>query len=258
MKAAWSAEWLKLRRSRVPWMTVLAISVGAAAGGLFMFISLHPGRAGDLGLLGAKAQLSTLEPSWPSFFGLLAQITAVGGVIIFGITVVWMFGREFADHTAKDLLALPTHRAAIVAAKFAAATVWCLLLAVYLTAAGLGIGLLLGIPGPLTVPVAAAGVGRIFVTAVLTIAITTLFGLAASVGRGYLPGVAVLFAVVFTAQIVAALGYGAWFPFSVPAMHAGLTGADGPSPVGYAAVGAMAFVAVTATIGWWQRADHTG
>ncbi|MEV0143917.1 MULTISPECIES: ABC transporter permease [unclassified Nonomuraea] len=34
---------------------------------------------------------------------------------------IWLFGREFSDHTAKDLLALPTSRTAIVAAKFVVA-----------------------------------------------------------------------------------------------------------------------------------------
>jgi ABC-2 type transport system permease protein len=257
MRAAWYAEWLKLRRSRLTWMTLLAVTVGVAAGGLFMFISLHPGKARDLGLLGAKAQLATLEPSWPSYFGLLAQIAAVGGVLIFGMPMVWIFGREFADHTAKDLLALPTGRAATVAAKFLAATGWSLALTAYLIAAGTGLGVLLAIPRQLTAQAMAEGAVRILVTALLTIAITTLFGFAASAGRGYLPGVGVLFAVVFTAQIVAALGYGAWFPFSVPALHAGITGQQSPAPAGYAGVAAVAVVSVWAAIRWWQRADHT-
>lgn len=257
MSAAWSAEWLKLRRSRLPWITVLALTIGAAAGGMFMFISLHPDKARDLGLLGAKAQLATLEATWPSYYGLLAQITAVGGLGIFGVSMVWMFGREFADHTAKDLLALPTGRAATVVAKFAVATVWCLGLAVYLLAAGTGIGLLLRIPGALTSEVFLAGVAMVLVTAILTIAITALFGLAASIGRGYLPAIGVLFAVLFTAQIVAALGYGAWFPFSVPALHAGVAGDDSPTWAGYAGVALVGVASVWATAAWWQRADHT-
>lgn len=257
MSAAWYAEWLKLRRSRVTWMTLLATTVGVAAGGMFMFISLHPGKARDLGLLGTKAQLAMLEPGWPSYFGLLAQISAVGGILIFGMPMVWIFGREFADHTAKDLLALPTGRAATVAAKFIAAACWSLVLTGYLVAAGTGLGLLLGIPGPLTAHALLSGAETVVVTAVLAIAITTPFGLAASAGRGYLPGVAVLFAVVFTAQIVAALGYGAWFPFSVPALHAGISGQQSPAAAGYAGVAVIAVASIWATLRWWQHADHT-
>lgn len=246
MNAALYAEALKLRRSRLPWVTV---------GGLFMFISLHPGKARDLGLLGAKAQLATLEPTWDSYLSLLAQIAAVGGLGIFGMVMVWIFGREFAEHTAKDLLALPTGRTTIVMAKFAVAAGWSLMLAGYLIAAGLAVGWLLAIPGPVT----GSGVLRIVVAAVLTIAVTTLFAPAACLGRGYLPAIGALFAAVFSAQIVAALGYGPWFPLSVPALHAGITGdgQPGPHPIGYAAVAAAVVASVMLTVWWWQRADHT-
>lgn len=256
MKAACYAEWLKLRRSRLIWVTALAITVGLGAGALFLFISLHPGKARELGLLGAKAQVAALEPTWPSFYGLLAQIAAVGGALIFGMTMVWIFGREFADHTAKDLLALPTSRAAIVAAKFGVATGWCLVLSVYLALGGTAVGLLVGVPEPLTGRVMAVGAGRVLITAMLTIAVTWLFGLAASAGRGYLAAVAVLFTVVFTTQIVAALGYGAWFPFSVPVLHSGLTG-QAAAPAGYAALAVIAVASVWATLRWWRHADHT-
>lgn len=257
MTAAWYAETLKLRRSRLWWITLLAMTVGVAAGGMFMFISLHPEKARDLGLLGAKAQLATLEPTWDAWFGMLAQITAVGGIIIFGMPVVWTFGREFAEHTAKDLLALPTTRTATVAAKFATTAMWSLLLTIYLLVAGVGVGLMLGIPGRLSGAAVAGGAWKVLGTAALTIVTGWVFALAASVGRGYLPAVGVLFAVVFTAQILAALGYGAWFPFSVPALHAGAAGQQTPSLLGYTGVAAVAIASVAATARWWQRADHT-
>lgn len=257
MIAALAGEWLKLRRARLLWITLLAATIGTAVGGLFMYISINPERARTLGLLGAKAQLATLPPTWDGYLGLLAQITAVGGALIFGMTMVWIFGREFADHTAKDLLALPTPRGVIVAAKFMIATAWCGLLTVYICALGLCIGLALGIPG---VPAGAFwhGLGRLAIAALLTTAVTTSFGLAASVGRGHLPGVAALFAAVFTAQVVAALGYGPWYPYSVPALYAGIAGPQGAGPglFGFASVGVLAIVSVAGTIGWWHRADH--
>ena len=89
----------------------------------------------SLGLAGAKAQLAGVTADWPGYLALLGQTVAVGGFLIFGMTVIWIFGREFSDRTAKDLLALPTSRIAIVAAKFAVAAAWCGLLAVYAGAA---------------------------------------------------------------------------------------------------------------------------
>jgi ABC-2 type transport system permease protein len=55
-------------------------------------------------------------------------------------------GREFSDRTAKDLLALPTSRGAVVAAKLLVALGWCLLLAAQLVVIGLLFGTLLGLP----------------------------------------------------------------------------------------------------------------
>ncbi|GAA4727508.1 ABC transporter permease [Phytohabitans rumicis] len=258
MNAALAVEWLKLRRSRLPWVTLLAATIGVAVGGLFMFISVNPGRARSLGLLGDKAQLATLTPDWDGHLRLLAQIIAVGGILIFGMTMVWMFGREFADHTAKDLLALPTPRAAIVTAKYAVAVAWGLLLCLYMTGLGVAVGALLALPGWST-SAALYGVARIGVTGLLTTTLTITFGLAASLGRGYLPGIAALIAATFTAQIITALGYGGWYPYAIPALHAGLAGPDQPTPhlIGYLTVPTVAILAITGTIRWWQRTDHT-
>ncbi len=257
MIAALAAEWLKLRRARLLWITLLAATLGTVVGGLFMYISINPERARTLGLLGAKAQLATLPPTWDGYLSLLAQIAAVGGAGIFGMTMVWIFGREFADHTAKDLLALPTPRGVIVAAKFIIAAAWCGLLTVYIGALGLCIGFALGLPG---VPAGTLwrGLGQLALTALLTTAITATFGLAASVGRGYLPGVGALFAAVFTAQIIAALGYGPWYPYSVPPLYAGIAEPESARPglSGFASVAVLAIASVAATIGWWHRADH--
>lgn len=258
MSAALATEWLKLRRSRLPLLTLLAATIGVAVGGLFMFISINPVRARSLGLLGDKARLATLSPDWDGHLGLLAQIVAVGGTLIFGITIVWILGREFADHTGKDLLALPTPRAAIIAAKYTVAAIWSMVLCGYIAALGLAVGAVLALPGWAT-SVAVGGLARIAVTGLLTITLTTSFGLAASIGRGYLPGIAALLAAVFTAQIVTAIGYGAWYPYAIPALHAGLAGPDQPAPqwIGYLTVPAFGVLSIMVTIRWWQRTDHT-
>ncbi|GLY44494.1 hypothetical protein Amsp01_105170 [Amycolatopsis sp. NBRC 101858] len=116
MNAAVWAEVLKARRSRLPWTTGLAFTIAAGFGGLVMFILQDVRRARALGLLGTKAALTGGTADWPGYFALLAQTIAVAGTLLFGLVVVWVFGREFSQNTAKDLLALPTPRAAIVAA----------------------------------------------------------------------------------------------------------------------------------------------
>ncbi len=254
--AVW-AELLKARRSRLPWVSTLAFAVVAGVGGLFMFILADPARARALGLLGTKSQLVEGTSDWPTYFGLLAQSVAVGGSIVFGLIVIWSFGREFSDHTAKDLLALPTPRTHVVAAKFAVTGVWCLLLAVETYLLGLVIGTGLGLPG-WSVAAAARALGILLATAVMAVLLVTPLGLAASAGRGYLAAVGVLFGIVFVAQIVATLGYGQYFPWSVPALYSGVAGPDEskPGPVGYLLVLAVGAAGALATAAWWRGADQ--
>lgn len=254
---ALATEVLKARRSRVPWVTAVAFTVAAAVGGLFMFILQDQDRARSLGLIGTKAALVGGEADWPTYFSFLAQTTAVGGMLVFGLATVWLFGREFSQNTVKDLLALPTSRTTIVAAKFVVALVWCLILAVQLVLLGLLIGAVLGLPG-WSGEVAASGVAVIAATAVMTMLLTTPIALASSVGRGYLPGVGVMMTAVFCAQVVAALGYGQYFPWSVPALFSGLAGPDrvSPGPLGVLLVVLVGAAGVAATTLWWRNADQ--
>jgi ABC-2 type transport system permease protein len=256
--AAVGVELLKVRRSRLPWVTVLAFTVAALFGAVIMFILQDPARARRLGLLGAKAQLSGGTADWSGYFALLAQTVAVGGALIFGLILVWLFGREFSDRTAKDLLALPTSRAAIVRAKFAVCAAWCLLLTLQVYLLGLLAGAALHLPG-WSAGTAVAALGRMLATGAMAVSLVLPLGLAASVGRGYLAGVAVLVATVFTAQVVALLGYGQWFPWSVPAIYSGTAGPDQPAvgPVGFLLVVLVGTAALAATEAWWQRADQT-
>lgn len=257
MNAAIWAEVLKARRSRLPWTTGLAFTIAAGFGGLVMFILQDLRRAHALGLLGTKAALTGGTADWPGYFALLSQTVAVGGTLLFGLVVVWVFGREFSQDTAKDLLALPTPRTTIVGAKFGVTAVWCLLLAVYCSLLGLVIGTAIGLPG-WSSAAAATGLVKLLLTAVMTIALVTPFALAASAGRGYLAGVAAMFAATFLAQVVTLLGYGRFFPWSVPALFAGAAGPEGELPglLGYGLVVLVGVLGVTGTAVWWKRADQ--
>jgi ABC-2 type transport system permease protein len=128
--ALW-AETLKVRRSKVPFFTALGFSMAPLVGGLFMIILKDPEAAKSMGLISTKAQLMAGTADWPTFFNILAQAVAVGGAILFAIITAWVFGREFSDKTAKELLALPTSRGTIIAAKFIVTAMWTLALSLY-------------------------------------------------------------------------------------------------------------------------------
>ena len=134
---------------------------------------------------------------------------------------------------------------------------WCLLLAAQLVALSLLFGTLLGLPGWSAYTVA-RGLGTVFAATLLTVLLTTTYGLAASLGRGYLAAVATMFVSLFAAQVIAALGFGAWFPWSVPSMLSGVAGPEqaGPGAWSIAGVVVVGVAGSAATALWWERADH--
>src|SRR5262245_47194909 len=190
LNAALWTERLKARRARLPLLTLAGLTLAPLMGALFMKILLDPAWAARFGALTTKAQFSAARGDWPTYFGLLTQALAVGGSIIFSLVVIWLFGREYSDRTAKDLLALPTRRAALVTAKVLLAAFWCAILAVWIYLLGLALGALLGLPdwstdGWLHASAVYAA------TACLAIALALPLAWAASAGRGYLPAIGV-------------------------------------------------------------------
>jgi ABC-2 type transport system permease protein len=263
LAAAFVTEFLKSRRSRVPWAVGAGFSLAPIVGGLFMLILSDPVRARQLGLLGAKAQLTAGTADWPTYIGLVSQAVAIGAAMLFAFLFAWLFGREWADRTMRVILANPTHRSSIVLAKMAVGAVWSAAIVAWVLALALVIGLavdgLVGLPGR-SADVIVNGLARAAAAGVLTIALQTFTAFFAGVGRGYIPALAwAVFAVVL-AQVVAALGWGAWFPWSVPAIVTGAAGPDAEAVGlgGVAIVVVTALIGLLATLAWWERADQTG
>jgi ABC-2 type transport system permease protein len=251
-------ELLKARRSQVPKWTAAGFTLAPLMGGLFMFILKDPSRARALGLLRAKAQIAAGTADWPTFLGIIAQATAVGGSFLFALVTAWVFGREFADRTAKLLLAVPTPRHAIVAAKLIVVCAWSALLCAWIFGVGLLVGRVVGLPG-WSGTVLCQGAANVALTAVLAIPLVGPIAFLASWGRGYLAPLGFAVLTVFLAQITAATGWGAWFPWSVPPLLSGLAGEDAAAlgAASYALVGLASLAGVLATIVWWWRTDHT-
>ena len=144
---AFLAEVLKNRHSRIIRITFIAFSLAPVFGGVFMFLMKGNGYDGLSGAFKSKAVLMSFEANWNSYLGLLSQAVGVGGVLIFGFVASWLFGREYTDGTAKDLLALPISRAKIIHAKFIYYIIWCFLLVISNLLLGLFIGKILDLTG---------------------------------------------------------------------------------------------------------------
>ena len=152
-----------------------------------------------------------------------------------------------------------TPRTTIVLAKFAVCLVWGVLLALLVYGLGLVVGVLVGLP-PAPSAVMVQGSLTVAGAALLTMLLTTPVAFFAGVGRGYLApmGIAIFFVVL--AQVVAAAGWGEYFPWAIPALYAGMAGPEDAQLglVSYAIVVGMAVIGVVGTLWWWERADHTG
>lgn len=259
---ALSVEFRKVRRSRTLWISALAFALTTFIGGLFMYILEDPERARSLGLLGAKAQIFGGSADWPSFFSLMLVMVSVGGLVVFGLIFIWIFGREFGDKTVYDMLSLPTSRLNIVVAKVITAAYWSVALVLLVFVLILGVGAVLGLPGWSATKVL-NGLKLLLVTGSLTVLLCIPFALVASIARGYLPAVGCIFLVLVLAQVVDRLGYGPYFPWDVPALYSGaaeaLTG-GAPTPLGlisFLLVGLVGVLGWVITGTWWRYADQT-
>jgi ABC-2 type transport system permease protein len=257
LAALW-AEGLKARRSRVIAAAGAAFLLFPLVDGLFMIILKDPEQARAMGLISTKARLVAGVADWPSFFQFLLQGTAAGGAILFAFVTTWVFGREFSDHTAKELLAIPTRRATTVAAKLLLTALWAMGLTLAMFLLGLGIGKAVDIPG-WSSGLARTSFADLLLTAVLTCLLMPLVALFASMGRGYLLPLGWALGSMVLAQIAALLGWGDYFPWAVPALTSGALGPRAEQ-VGLHSYLSVLLVFAAGTLGtfiWWRSADQS-
>ena len=181
----------------------------------------------------------------------------MGGAILFALITSWVFGREFSDHTAKEIMALPTSRAAIVSAKFVLLALWTMALSLLVIMVGLGIGKAVDIPG-WSSGLAWTSIRSMLSVAFFTFLLTPFVALVASWGRGYLPPMGWTILSLVFANIAALLGWGDWFPWAIPVMVSGMVKSQaGAAGLHSYVVISLAFAAgLAATVAWWQRADQ--
>ena len=184
---------------------------------------------------------------------MFGQIIAAGGFFLFVLAVSWVFGREFADGTLKDLLAVPVQRSSILLAKFTVVAIWSAALTVVILMVGLVMGAIIALPGG-SIGVTLQGSALLAMTACLVIAVTLPFALFASVGRGYLLPLGVAVLALMMTNLVAIAGWGEYFPWAVPGLYA--QGKSSLAPVSYSIAFLTAPAGMVATYLWWKYADQ--
>lgn len=257
MTAVILTESLKARRSKIFLITVLFSVIVPLVMGFMIFIAKNPELARKFGLMGAKATVLNLKADWPTYLGLLNMSLAGIGLVLFGFITSWVFGREYSDHTMKDLLALPVPRSSIVRAKFIVIAGWCALLAFILLAFGMLAGAIIQIPGwsnEIFFHHVAVYAGVAFLTMLLSTPVAFFAGL----GRGYLPPVGFVLLALMVSQFVGALGFAPYFPWSVPMLLAGGAGTESAQlgMASYVILLLTGILGLYGTLAWWRFADQ--
>ncbi len=247
-------EFRKAIRSRMPLWTTLGSLFMPLGIAFLVFLARNPAISQKLGLVSAKANLVAYSTTdWKSFLVVLSEIIATGGFFFFVLSVSWIFGREFADGTLKDMLAVPVQRAGILLAKFIVAAAWCAGMALVNLLSGLLVGVAISLPGG-SPSVIIDGSLLAIKTIGLVIAVVLPYAFFAGLGRGYLLPLALAILTVITANFVVALGWADYFPWAVPTLYA--QGMSALPPLSYWIVFMTLLAGMTATYLWWKYADQ--
>jgi ABC-2 type transport system permease protein len=249
--------WIELRkaiRSRMPLWTALGSMFMPLGIAFLIFVAKNPEISRKLGLISAKADLIAYAATdWPTYLRSSGQMIAAGGFILFVLVISWVFGREFADGTLKDMLAVPIQRSTILLAKFVLVAVWSAMLTVVIYLVGLVMGVVLDLPGG-SIGIVVQDSALVPITACLTMAAVMPFAFFASVGRGYLLPVGVAVLTLMLTNLALIIGRGEYFPWAVAGLY--VMGDGSLTPISYLVVLLTCAAGMIGTNFWWKYADQ--
>lgn len=240
------------------WASILFFVLVSSMMSFVMFVQKYPDISAKLGMIGNKAQMLRFgEPNWQNYFRLLIEGMAGVGLVGTGFVTSWIFGREFSDHTIKDILALPVSRVYIVISKFIMVVFWSVILSTTYFIFGLLFGLVVDLPG------LSAGIiyqnGKIFwVTAFLLLILCTPVAFLASYSRGYIFPIGFVILTMILANFSGLVGLGPYFPWAVPGLYGVPSGAEGMqlNITSYIILICTGLIGLYGTIAFWLYADQ--
>ena len=262
MKAltAIATEFMKLRRSKIVWLSFLVYVFFALMAWFVLWIVKNPGAAQGLGIIGQKANFASMgvAADWQGLFTFFEELGIAGGWIICSILVIFVFGREYVEGTAKNMLALPLARAYFVWAKLCVILLWFILLTAFLLVESVLIGGILGL-GPLPEGLILREGGNLLLAALLVFALQPLVAWVTVASGGYLAPFGYTIATLLVANLMIRTEWARWIPWSIVAVLSGMAGPRQADVLfGSGLVLALTFVVgATATILWLRGADNT-
>ena len=199
MLRALRAEVSKLRRSFVPLWTALVVVVWPLWSIFIVRLS--------------SGSLEGLDSEGLMEFG-PQGISSWWGVLLGGFVTAYVFGREYSEGTARNMLALPVRREWFVVAKLFLLLAWVFALSALSILAHLAYGVLLGLDGFAWEHVARSLGDGMLVTIVIA-ATLPLVGVVAVLGRGYLAPMIFSGVAFATGVLVLQAGWERWYPWGM-------------------------------------------
>jgi hypothetical protein len=248
LRAALVAEWLKLRRARVPWVAAALL----LAGTLGITLAARGAAAGQ-GAAAGKAR-ALLAASGPYPWGAATQVAAVGALLAVGVAFGWSHGQEFEEGRLETLFARPVPRGVVAVAKVLLQAAWTVGIGLALVA---GAAALAVATGQRVGPAEALLAGRLLAVVLLDGCLAFLCVLTTVLVRSTLGALAAAVGVVAVAQVLALLDVGRWFPLTAPGLWAAAVRPDVDPELGVGLAGAVLVgaVAAAATVLLWARRD---
>jgi ABC-2 type transport system permease protein len=256
--SALKAEIIKIKHSKILLVSFITFSIVPIMGGVFMLAMQNPAAMAQASLLKTKMEAMNVSADWGALFMILTMAMGIGGIIIFGFIASWIFGREYSDNTVKDLLSLPVSKTRILNAKYMVYFFGAIILAIFNLVFGMAIGLALRLPGFESINILMC-LRDYCITTILTVLLGTPIAFFSMLGKGYLAPLGFVVLVLIFSQIIAALGYGNYFPWAVPALFSGAAGEykEQLNGMSYLILFIVAIFGYCVTILYWKYTDHT-
>lgn len=193
-----------------------------------------------------------VQRNWTEFFNRFFTLAANMGLIGNFFIASWVFGREFMDKTNKDLVAKPMPRTTVVLSKFLIIFLWGVVFMTFLFIFSLAIGFLLGFTG-FTGALLSRALPKFIVTFLFYIIISTPGAFFASISRGILAPIGILFVIAIAANIIGNTGAAVYFPWTIPTVFRE-TGRL--NPVSIAILVSAGIAGAAGTVAWWKYAEQ--
>lgn len=192
------------------------------------------------------------QRTWTVFFETFIAMSANAGLLVNFFVAAWVFGREFTDKTNKDLCAKPMSRTRVVSSKFIIIFLWCFVFMLFLPLFNLALGFMLGFTG-FTTALLSEVLPKFIVTSLLYIIICPTGAFFASISRGILAPIGILFIIAIAANIIGHSEAAPYFPWTIPNVF------HETGRLGFVSIVILITVGIAGiagTLAWWRFAEQ--